>query len=59
MTQESWKQADNELMQLLEILETNRDIIVVETAEAWEDDEKQPQITLERRSRFPAVSYRF
>ena len=37
--------ADNELGILLEILESNREIVVVDNAEAWEDDEKQPQIT--------------
>lgn len=29
---------------LLEILENNHGIVVVDNAEAWEDDEKQPQI---------------
>lgn len=35
--------ADQELGSLLETLEENRDIVVVENAEAWEDDEKAPQ----------------
>ena len=30
---------------MLEILEQNREIVVVDQAEAWDDDEKQPQIT--------------
>ncbi len=37
------QRADSELGTLLEVLEENRDIVVVENAEAWEDDEKPPQ----------------
>ena len=42
MSQEQWKQADQELGTLLSVLEDNRDIIILESAEAWEDDEKPP-----------------
>ncbi|MCJ1472731.1 Translation initiation factor 3 subunit c [Lambiella insularis] len=43
MSQEQWKMADQELGTLLEVLEDNRNMVVVENAEAWEDDEKPPQ----------------
>lgn len=45
MTQEQWKAAQQEIGQLLAILEANRDIVVIEGAEEWEDDDKQPTIT--------------
>lgn len=45
MTQEQWKAAQNEIAQLLTVLEANRDIVVTENAEEWEDDEKLPTIT--------------
>ncbi|OJD39830.1 eukaryotic translation initiation factor 3 subunit c [Diplodia corticola] len=45
MTQEQWKLAENEFRRLLEVLENNRDIIVIEGAEEWEDDDKQPVLT--------------
>ena len=34
--------ADNEFGILLAVLEENRDIVILESAEAWEDDEKPP-----------------
>ncbi|MCJ1390507.1 Translation initiation factor 3 subunit c [Xylographa bjoerkii] len=43
MSQEQWKSADQELGTLLEVLEDNRNMVVVENAEAWDDDEKPPQ----------------
>ncbi|KAF2236836.1 eukaryotic translation initiation factor-like protein 3 subunit 8 [Viridothelium virens] len=43
MSQEQWKLAEQELSTLLVTLENNPDMIVVEGAEEWEDDEKQPQ----------------
>lgn len=43
MQPEQWKQADTEFGQLLEILENNRDHVVLESAEAWDDDDKPPQ----------------
>ena len=36
--------ADNEFGTLLEILEENPEIVVVDDAEQWEDDEKPPPI---------------
>ncbi|KAK5169415.1 Translation initiation factor 3 subunit c [Saxophila tyrrhenica] len=45
MSQEQWKLAQQEINRLLVILEENRDIVVVEAAEEWEDDEKLPTIT--------------
>lgn len=45
MSQEQWKLAQDGIAQLLAILEANRSIVVVEGAEEWEDDEKQPTIT--------------
>ena len=42
MTQENWKSADREFTVLLERLEENRNLVVVENAEEWEDDEKPP-----------------
>ena len=35
--------ADNEIGRLLKLLEDNRNLVVVENAEEWEDDDKQPQ----------------
>jgi translation initiation factor 3 subunit C len=46
MTQEQWKMAQQEIARLLEILEANRDIVVIDQgAEEWDDDDKQPTIT--------------
>ncbi|KAF1837019.1 eukaryotic translation initiation factor 3 subunit C [Decorospora gaudefroyi] len=45
MHQEQWKLADQEFGKLLQILENNSEIVVVEHAEEWEDDEKLPTIT--------------
>ncbi|KAI9725309.1 MAG: Translation initiation factor 3 subunit c [Chrysothrix sp. TS-e1954] len=44
MTQEQWRLADQEYKQLLSLLDANRNIVIIEGAEEWEDDEKQPQI---------------
>jgi len=44
MSQEQWKLAQQEIQTLFETLEENRDIVVVEGAEEWEDDEKQPTL---------------
>ena len=44
MSQEQWKNAQQEIAQLLGILEANHDLVVIEGAEEWEDDEKQPTI---------------
>jgi translation initiation factor 3 subunit C len=45
MSQEHWKAAQQEISRLLEVLENNKEIMVTETAEEWEDDEKLPTIT--------------
>ncbi|KAF2147704.1 hypothetical protein K461DRAFT_263234 [Myriangium duriaei CBS 260.36] len=45
MSQEHWKASQQEISKLLEVLEANTNIIVIENAEEWEDDEKQPTIT--------------
>lgn len=45
MSQEQWNLARQEISTLLQTLEENSNIIIIEAAEEWEDDEKQPQIT--------------
>ncbi|KAF2086688.1 hypothetical protein K490DRAFT_66470 [Saccharata proteae CBS 121410] len=45
MSQEQWKSAERELGVLLQVLEDSSEIIVIEGAEEWEDDEKMPTIT--------------
>jgi translation initiation factor 3 subunit C len=45
MAHDQWKAAQTEIAQLLTILDDNSGIVVVEAAEEWEDDEKQPVIT--------------
>ncbi|KAF6221811.1 hypothetical protein HO133_001779 [Letharia lupina] len=42
MSQENWKSAEHEFGKLLETLEANRNLVVVENAEEWDDDEKPP-----------------
>lgn len=42
MSQEQWRSAEHELATLLEVLEANPEIVVVEGAEPWDDDEKAP-----------------
>ncbi|TQS38523.1 hypothetical protein Golomagni_00971 [Golovinomyces magnicellulatus] len=44
MPQEQWKSAERELTNLLKVLESNPELIVVDDAEDWDDDEKQPII---------------
>ncbi|KAJ3555352.1 hypothetical protein NPX13_g10371 [Xylaria arbuscula] len=44
MPLEQWKSAEKELSTLFEVLEKNRDHIVIENAEEWDDDEKPPTI---------------
>ena len=44
MPLEHWKAAEKELASLFSILEKNRDYVVVENAEEWEDDEKPPAL---------------
>ena len=45
MSQEQWKLAEHELSMLLQLLENNPDLVVVEGAEEWDNDEKQPTFT--------------
>ncbi|KAH8154256.1 uncharacterized protein LAJ45_02024 [Morchella importuna] len=42
MSAEQWKAAEKEFNTLLEVLEANPDYVVIENAEEWDDDEKQP-----------------
>ncbi|KAL1975881.1 hypothetical protein VTN31DRAFT_4273 [Thermomyces dupontii] len=44
MSIEQWKATERELSALLSVLEQNRNHIVTEGAEEWEDDEKLPQV---------------
>ncbi|KAK4993666.1 Translation initiation factor 3 subunit c [Elasticomyces elasticus] len=44
MSQEQWKLAQQGIASLLELLEDNPNIVVIEGAEEWEDDDKQPAI---------------
>jgi translation initiation factor 3 subunit C len=48
-----WKGAQEELQKLFTILEANPNIVVVETAEDWEDDEKLPVINPEELFKIP------
>ncbi|KAF2799984.1 eukaryotic translation initiation factor 3 subunit C [Melanomma pulvis-pyrius CBS 109.77] len=45
MAPEQWKLAEQEFGKLLQILEVSEDIVVIENAEEWEDDDKLPTIT--------------
>ena len=53
MQPDQWKLADNEFGVLLETLEENRDMVIVENAEAWEDDEKQPTVPADGKLKIP------
>ncbi|KAI4211646.1 MAG: hypothetical protein LQ351_005549 [Letrouitia transgressa] len=53
MSQEQWKLADQEYGRLLEMLEKNHNLVVVENAEEWEDDEKFPQPAPGERLKIP------
>ncbi|RHZ69262.1 Translation initiation factor 3 subunit c [Aspergillus turcosus] len=44
MAVDQWKSAEQDFSSLLQVLENNRDHVVTEGAEEWEDDEKQPTI---------------
>lgn len=59
MSQEQWKAAEKEFGNLLSVLETNRELVVVETAEPWEDDEKLPTVGEGEKFKIPGsiVSY--
>lgn len=59
MSQEQWKAAEQEFGKLLTILEANTDLVVVENAEEWEDDEKLPTAVAGEKLKIPGsmVSY--
>ncbi|KAK8041809.1 eukaryotic translation initiation factor 3 subunit 8 protein [Apiospora rasikravindrae] len=44
MPLDQWKAAEKDLQSLFEILEKNKDHIVIEGAEEWEDDDKPPTV---------------
>lgn len=53
MTQEQWKLADREFKSLLDLLDKNPNIVIIESAEEWEDDEKQPTIEPDKKFQIP------
>lgn len=59
MSQEQWKAAEQEFANLLNVLEANRELVVIENAEEWEDDEKAPVIASGEKLKIPGsiVSY--
>ncbi len=59
MSQEQWKAAEKEYGNLLAVLESNRELIVIESAEDWEDDDKAPVIKEGEKLKIPGsiVSY--
>ncbi|KAI1827443.1 eukaryotic translation initiation factor 3 subunit 8 N-terminus-domain-containing protein [Xylaria intraflava] len=44
MPLEQWKAAEKDISTLFEVLEQNRDHVVLENAEEWDDDEKPPTL---------------
>ncbi|KAI2609199.1 eukaryotic translation initiation factor 3 subunit C [Hypoxylon sp. NC1633] len=44
MPLEHWKAAEQEITTLFEVLESNKDYVVIENAEEWDDDEKPPTL---------------
>lgn len=59
MSQEQWKSAEQEFGTLLKVLETNPELVVIENAEEWEDDEKAPTTAPGEKLKIPGsiVSY--
>ena len=59
MSQDQWKAAEQEFGNLLKVLESNRELVVVENAEEWEDDEKAPTVSPGEKLKIPGsiVSY--
>jgi translation initiation factor 3 subunit C len=59
MSQEQWKAAEREFGVLLQVLESNRDLVVVENAEEWDDDDKAPTVNEGEKLKIPGsiVSY--
>jgi translation initiation factor 3 subunit C len=54
-----WKSAQQELQQLFQILEDNKNIVVIEGAEEWEDDEKLPTIPTDGIFKIPGSAASF
>ncbi|KAI1093245.1 eukaryotic translation initiation factor 3 subunit 8 N-terminus-domain-containing protein [Rostrohypoxylon terebratum] len=44
MPLEHWKAAEKEISTLFEVLEANKEYVVIENAEEWDDDEKPPTL---------------
>ncbi|PQE12081.1 putative Eukaryotic translation initiation factor 3 subunit C protein [Rutstroemia sp. NJR-2017a BVV2] len=59
MSQEQWKAAEREFGILLQVLESNRELVVVENAEEWDDDDKAPTVNEGEKLKIPGsiVSY--
>ena len=59
MSQEQWKAAEQEFGNLLKVLESNKELVVIENAEEWEDDDKAPTIVEGEKFKIPGsvVSY--
>jgi translation initiation factor 3 subunit C len=59
MSQDQWKAAEQEFGNLLKVLESNPELVVVENAEEWEDDEKAPTVAPGEKLKIPGsiVSY--
>lgn len=59
MSQDQWKAAEQEFGNLLKVLEANTELVVVENAEEWEDDDKAPTVTPGEKLKIPGsiVSY--
>jgi translation initiation factor 3 subunit C len=53
MPQDQWKSAEQEFANLLTVLEANPDLVIVENAEEWEDDDKPPTITPGQKFKIP------
>jgi translation initiation factor 3 subunit C len=59
MSQEQWKAGEKEFGKLLEVLEAHTELVVIENAEEWEDDEKAPTVAAGEKLKIPGsiVSY--
>lgn len=59
MSQEQWKSAEQEFGNLIKVLEENPELVVVDNAEEWEDDEKAPTVAPGEKLKIPGsiVSY--
>ncbi len=49
MPLDHWKSAERELTLLFAVLDKNREYIVIENAEEWDDDEKQPVLEKDQK----------